>query len=351
MNRRTFLRTTGAAAGLASVTGCLGLFDTRSVRMPPLVEDRPDAAYIPTHVEGMEMAGSTSAGPYEVAMLYSYPHRFWTMETGNTANKVTVSGDDALHLMFSMWDPETSVVVPNASLTAEVLRDGDLVVERSMWPMLSQPMGYHFGDNVPLDGNGTYTVRVTIGGMQARRTRGFEGKFGEPATAEFELEYNEQRRDELMFRNLDDKGEPDALEPMDMGMVPGGQLPPAEEFPGSLVGTATSGDGTFVVSDVAESPLGDGDSYLAVSARTPHRRYVLPFMALSATLERGGETVYDGPLRPTLDPELNYHYGASVPGVESGDALTITVDSPPQVSRHEGYETAFLDMQKMELTV
>ena len=29
------------------------------------------------------------------------------------------------------------------------------------------------------------------------------------------------------------------------------------------------------------------------------------------------------------------------------DELTITVDSPPQTARHEGYETAFLDMPSM----
>lgn len=51
----------------------------------------------------------------------------------------------------------------------------------------------------------------------------------------------------------------------------------------------------------------------------------------------GGDPVA---LTPATDPGLGYHYGAVVPDV--GSALTLTVTAPPQVTRHEGYETAFL---------
>jgi len=92
--------------------------------------------------------------------------------------------------------------------------------------------------------------------------------------------------------------------------------------------------------------------YLAVSARTPYNRLVIPAMALTGTLERGGETVFEDELVRTLDPDLGYHYGAAIGSVESGDDLTVSVDTPPQVARHEGYETAFLgDMKQITLTV
>jgi hypothetical protein len=51
--------------------------------------------------------------------------------------------------------------------------------------------------------------------------------------------------------------------------------------------------------------------------------------------------VYDGSFDRTLDPDIGYHYGAVVDGVESGDSLTLSVDVQPQTARHEGYETAF----------
>jgi hypothetical protein len=66
-------------------------------------------------------------------------------------------------------------------------------------------------------------------------------------------------------------------------------------------------------------------------------------MALSGTQRRGSETKFEGELLRTLDPDLGYHYGAVLESVRSGDELPITIDTPPQVARHEGYETAFLD--------
>lgn len=72
---------------------------------------------------------------------------------------------------------------------------------------------------------------------------------------------------------------------------------------------------------------------------------------LSGKLTCGGSTVYDGILQSTIDPELRYHDGAAVPDVQSGDELTITIDSPPQTARHEGYETAFVEMPAATITL
>ena len=350
MNRRTFLRAGAGAAGAASLAGCLSLFDTRSVRAPPLLENRPDAVYIPTHVEGMKMASMASAGPYKVALMYSYPHRFWTME-GDSPNKVSIKGSDSVHMMVSIFDPETKTVLQNGSVSAEISKDGETLTSRSLWQMLSQNMGFHYGDNVALEGNGNYTVSLTIGGIGTRRTGAFEGKFGRAQRVDLDFAFNEQRLNEVMFKKLPDRaGTKAALEPMPMDM-PISRLPAKGDLPGEVRGEATSGDARFLVTLLENSPLGDGKPYLAVSPRTPYNRYPLPFMALKGTLTRGGETVFDGALTATLDPDLKYHYGASVEGVESGDELTITVQSPPQVARHEGYETAFVDMPEMTMTL
>ena len=90
---------------------------------------------------------------------------------------------------------------------------------------------------------------------------------------------------------------------------------------------------------------------IAVSARTPYNGLVLPAMALLGTLTRDDETTFEGALERTLDPALGYHYGAVIGSVESGDGLTLSVGTPPQVARHKGYETAFLDMPDAELTL
>jgi len=139
-----------------------------------------------------------------------------------------------------------------------------------------------------------------------------------------------------------------------MKMAPTSQVPEADALPGRRIGTARSGDAAFVVTVLDDaSPFGGSadQSSLAVSPRTPYNRHMLPLMALSATVERGGTTVFDGPLQSAIEPSLSVHYGAVLDDVQSGDAITISVDTPPQLARHEGYETAFLDMPAMSLTV
>ncbi|ELK49239.1 Tat (twin-arginine translocation) pathway signal sequence domain-containing protein, partial [Haloferax sp. BAB-2207] len=76
----------------------------------------------------------------------------------------------------------------------------------------------------------------------------------------------------------------------------------------------------------------------------------VPRLGLTATVESGGSTRFDGRLEPGLDADLGFHYGASVPGLAGDDATAdLAVNVPPQVARHEGYETAFLEFDPVRL--
>jgi hypothetical protein len=118
------------------------------------------------------------------------------------------------------------------------------------------------------------------------------------------------------------------------------------------LGRGTAGDAVFEVFalDAQDGRFGD-DPYFYISARTPHNGIVLPMMGLDATLRRDGDAVWESTLPSGLDPNLGYHYGASVPGVREGDEVTITTTVPPQVARHDGYETAFLEMGDVSVRV
>ncbi|WP_436929972.1 DUF7350 domain-containing protein [Halosimplex halobium] len=365
MHRRRFLAA-GAAAASVGLAGCRSLFQTRSARSPPLVEDRPDAVYVPSHAEGMAMVGVASAGDFRVALTYSYPHRFWLV-SGDSTEKVEIEGSDSLHLMTTVWDPETMTVLPHGSVTATITRDGErLTSGKSLWPMLSQNMGVHAGDNLELDGDGTYEVEVTVPPLPTRRAGPLAGRFGELGTASFTLEFSQSALEEISYERLPDRqGERDALDPMSMDMMPVSSTPAPGDLPGTVVGEGASGDARFVVSRLASPPEGvsagdstatpggdaDGDRpYLAVSMRTPYNGYPVPQASLSATVSGGGTTRYDGSLTPTVHPDLGYHYGA-VADVQSGDDLTIAVDGVPQIARHEGYETAFMAFDELSMTV
>jgi hypothetical protein len=349
MDRRSFLRA-GGVVGVGALAGCVGLFETRSARVPPLVEDRPNAVYIPTHTEGMGRLGTAEADGLKFSLHYSYPHRFWNVN-GRDVEFTDVGGD--AHLMTTVWDVETETVLPDTGLSVDVAQEGTSVSEEVIYPMLSQPMGFHYGANFTLDGDGDYTGRVSVGGMSTRRTGAFADRFAEPTSVEIDFSYEQAKRDRLPFENREDAGERGAVEPMEMPVRPVSFAPTGEALPGEVRGEATTGDARLLVTVLDAPPSGvEGDGqYLAVSARTPYNRMILPAMGLDGTLARGGETAYEGPLTRTLDPDLNYHYGAVVPGVESGDELTLSVTTPPQVARHEGYETAFRQMPDRTVTL
>lgn len=390
VRRRQFLAGAGVAVGVGTA-GCAGLFDDGGSRAPQsgaLVEDRPDAVYHPTHSEGMEMVGMASDGRYRLSLSYGFPHRFWLL-TGDRRREVSLREDDSIHLMLTAWDGETGTMIPSSSATVAIARDGDQVVEKPPWEMLSQRMGAHFGDNVALPGDGTYDVSVSFGPLEPRVAGALAGDFSEPASVEFSMQFQQSTLRALPYQEYPQRqGERDALGPMDMdmggdmdmngdgemgggsmdgngsmngngsmdggmSMRPSGQLPAPADTPGRLLGEGTSGDAAVVAVALDEIPAGiDGDgTYLAVSPRTPYNRYPFAGASLSGTIERGGDSVFDESLVATLHDGLGFHYGAVVPAVETGDSLDIHFDASPRIGRHEGYEMAFLEMEPIELTV
>jgi hypothetical protein len=353
MHRRRYLRT-AAVVGAGLLAGCTDLVETRQLRgAPAVLADRPAAVYYPTHVDGMAMIGATDAGPYRVALMYSYPHRFWTV-TGAESQQTEIGAEDDVHLMAVVWDRETETLLPESGLSVAIERDGTPISEEVIYPMLSQPMGFHYGANFGLDGEGSYNVSVRVGGVSTRRTGAYRGRFESPATGTIPFEYSATARDELPYtETMDRAGERAARRPMGMGMLPSSALPAPAALPGVNHGTTTIGDARLVVQSLSPPPAGlaGGRSYLAISARTPYNAFVLPAMAIEGRVTRAGEPVYAGELSRTLDPALNYHYGAVVPSVEPGDRLEIGVRVPSQVARHEGYETAFLSTETATVTL
>lgn len=345
MNRRTLLGAM-AGAGVAVLPGCTGFRLQPANRAPPLVEDRPSAVYFPTHIEGMAVIDTVESGDFGIGLTYSYPHRFWTT-TGAQTEPVTIRAEDSIHLMATVWGVESGMVLPiGAGLTIRVDRDGETILEQAPWPMISPTMGFHFGDNIALRSEGTYTITVRVGPVTDRRLGGFAGRFDEGTEATVAFEFSRRRRDELAYRTFDDRaGTPDAPDLMTMERLPTSRLPAVEELPGNHVGRGTTGDAEFLVRrlDTADGP------YLAVSPRTPYNRIPLPLMSLALTVEGGGSVRFDGPLKSAIHPELGYHYGRTLDALATGDRLTVSVQAPPQVSRHEGYETAFLDMPPLTM--
>jgi len=359
MERRQFLATTTAGLTVGAA-GCVDSFTALDGvgygREPALVADRPAAIYYPTHTEEMAMGGMAQTDDgLAVALAYTFPHRFWRVfkrEGRYEAEQFSVDGDDAIHIMATIWDAETGVVLPVSGVDIAA-RGGNNIDEReTVYPMLSQRMGFHYGDNYHLDGDDTYAVEITVGATTATRIGDFAGRFDEPQTVTIDLDYSEAARNELTYQTYEDRqGEPGALSPMSMEMngmaMPTGGV---RDLGGTALGTGLADDIRYAATVLTGDRFGDAP-YLAVTAATRYNELVIPSLGLAGTLtDSNGETVVEGTsLKPSLDPELGFHYGAAVPGATGEETATIAVTTPPQVARHEGYETAFFETPTVEL--
>jgi len=357
MDRRQFLAAT--AAGLTtSAAGCVDAFesaaDTTYGREPALVDPRPEAIYWPTHTEAMEMAGmGTTSGGRRVQLMYTFPHRFWRVfrsedGEGYEARIFEVEADDAVHLMAAVRDADSGVVLPVSSVNIAVTGGNNVNNRETIYPMLSQRMGFHYGDNYHLDGDGSYTAEVTVGGVTADRFGSFEGRLSEPETVAIDFEYSESGRNELDFQQYDDQaGQEGAVDPMEMG---GLSLGTVRELGGTSMGEALADDIRYRASLLEADRFGESP-YLAVTTATRYNEFVVPGMGLSATVDgTDGETVLSESLTPALDPEIGFHYGLSAPGLTGQEALSVEVTTPTQLARHEGYETAFFSTPTVDLS-
>lgn len=334
--------------------------------------DPPDGAYVPPHADEMVTYGAATEAGREITLAATRPHSFWIVADGER-NRADVRSRHAIHLMVDVRDAETGQFLPAPVTTTLETGAGDWSDDRSLWPMLSQQMGAHYGDNVPLDGDGAYVATVEIGTASADVLGTGAADLVDPATVELEFEYASDEIEGLERRLIDEdegRGESGALEPMahDTGdhgehdrVSHGGddhdKHADHDEFDyeraeSTRVGTATADDVEYTATFVGRDGRSDAnESELAVTARTAYNAYPLPFASLSAAVSRAGKRIADGALRETIGPELGHHYRTAVdPSVlERGDELTIGVESPPQLSRHEGYENAFLETKPVRI--
>lgn len=357
MQRRDYLTAlTGGATLLAGCSGSPGDDSTATATSTTTATGTeaslPDGIYVQPFRESMAMQGTAAAGDLRVAFMYTTPHRFWTV-TGSELSETPKTGN--IHGMAVVWDAATGRVIPETGLSLEIEQDGELVSQEVIYPMLSQRMGYHYGGNFGLDGDGEYTARVSVGAVpEAVALSGvYDGQFREPTTVEIGFTFNAEQRERIGSQSLDAYGQPGAVRPMSMEMFPQATAPSRDSLPGSIHGAPDSDDALLMTGSLsgdAAERFGS-EVYLYVSARTRYNGLVLPAMALSATVTRGGSELYSGELTRTLDPELGYHYGAGLDALKSGDEIALSVGVPPQVSRHEGYERAFLQMPDVTVTV
>ncbi|MGH2893130.1 MAG: iron transporter [Solirubrobacteraceae bacterium] len=88
---------------------------------------------------------------------------------GTREQTVKLPKHTSFHLMVMLNDARTNVAIPYASVWATIRRQGKVVYDERQWPMLSEYMGPHYGNNVSLPGAGTYELSLLISPPVAAR--------------------------------------------------------------------------------------------------------------------------------------------------------------------------------------
>jgi hypothetical protein len=81
---------------------------------------------------------------------------------GTEEQTLTPPTGSSFHLMVNLDDARTGVPIPYATVWARISRGGKLVYNERQYPMISEYMGPHYGDNVVLPGAGRYQLNVLV---------------------------------------------------------------------------------------------------------------------------------------------------------------------------------------------
>ena len=111
---------------------------------------------IPTQQLGTAVWQGMKITPYAMT---SVPFLIYN---GTTVQEVKPPKDVSFHLMVTLNDVQTNVVIPYASVWATITQGTKTPFDESLWPMISRYMGPHYGNNVVLPGAGTYQLTLLI---------------------------------------------------------------------------------------------------------------------------------------------------------------------------------------------
>jgi uncharacterized protein involved in high-affinity Fe2+ transport len=81
---------------------------------------------------------------------------------GTSEQEVKPAATTSFHLMVTLNDAQTGMVIPYASVWATITADGKTPFDERLWPMISRYMGPHYGNDVSLPGAGAYTLSLLV---------------------------------------------------------------------------------------------------------------------------------------------------------------------------------------------
>jgi hypothetical protein len=81
---------------------------------------------------------------------------------GTSERMIKPGPKSSFHLMVMLNDAHTGVPLPYASVWATIRKAGKVVYDERQWPMISEYMGPHYGNDVSLPGGGDYQLSLLV---------------------------------------------------------------------------------------------------------------------------------------------------------------------------------------------
>jgi uncharacterized protein involved in high-affinity Fe2+ transport len=142
---------TSAMAGMTGMKGMQGMAD-----MEPGAKGGHGIKAVPTQTLG---TGRWQGMKIQARAMTAVP---FVVFNGTRERMVKPSPHTSFHLMIDLNDARTGVPIPYATVWASIRHDGKLIYDERQWPMISEYMGPHYGNNVVLPGAGQYQLSLLV---------------------------------------------------------------------------------------------------------------------------------------------------------------------------------------------
>ena len=109
----------------------------------------------------------------------------FVIDDGTKEQMVKPPRNVSFHLMVKLNDARTDYPIPYAGVWATIRRAGKVVFDERQWPMLSEYIGPHYGNNVSLPGPGTYRLTLLISPPVAARHLEYQNVWLHPHRVSF----------------------------------------------------------------------------------------------------------------------------------------------------------------------
>jgi uncharacterized protein involved in high-affinity Fe2+ transport len=96
----------------------------------------------------------------------------------------------SFHLMIELNDAHTNYPIPYASVWATIRKAGKIVFDERQWPMISEYIGPHYGNNVVLPGPGKYQLSLLVSPPVSARHIEYENVWLKPHRVDYTFDWN-----------------------------------------------------------------------------------------------------------------------------------------------------------------